>query len=279
MYRSYQPSTLLEPLVECYWSWGIPSPTEPIDEILPDAAPEFIVHLGAPPDRRSGDGPWSAQPRALLFNAVHRMVELRAEQPLEVFAVRFRPWGASPFLRRPMSGMLDQPVPADAAFGEVGRTLASALVSAAGHEDRVRIADGILTDALGPERGDVRQLERLRDRVSAGGTRAKDLAAAVGMSERSFHRFWRAAVGCEPRRFSLLMRFHRALAMIRSGDPLASVAAACGYSDQAHMARQIRDIAGLAPSRLRARLGSETFRNLYGERPGASWSVAERSWG
>ena len=68
-----------------------------------------------------------------------------------------------------------------------------------------------------------------------------------------------------------LMRFHKALEMIDRGVNLKQVAADCGYSDQAHMARQIKAITGLPPSSLRRRLGKGVYRDLYTSRPGAPW--------
>jgi transcriptional regulator GlxA family with amidase domain len=90
-------------------------------------------------------------------------------------------------------------------------------------------------------------------------------------SPRTVSRVWQTLVGIPPRAYTKLMRFHRALKWIDEGRPLAWVAAQCGYADQAHMARQIREIAGLAPSRLRARLGERAYQDLYLRRESAPW--------
>jgi AraC-like DNA-binding protein len=37
----------------------------------------------------------------------------------------------------------------------------------------------------------------------------------------------------------------RALALARAGTPLATVAATAGYADQAHLAREVKDLAGI----------------------------------
>ena len=83
------------------------------------------------------------------------------------------------------------------------------------------------------------------------------------MSDRSFSRLWNDAVGVQPRNFVQLMRFHKALEMIDKGVDLKQVAADRRYSDQTHMARQIKAIPGLPPSALRHRLGNSVYRDLY----------------
>jgi AraC-like DNA-binding protein len=40
-------------------------------------------------------------------------------------------------------------------------------------------------------------------------------------------------------------------------DTLAALAAELGYADQAHMARELRELAGLPPSRLEAHIASD----------------------
>jgi AraC-like DNA-binding protein len=46
------------------------------------------------------------------------------------------------------------------------------------------------------------------------------------------------------------MRFRVALALVRRGDPLAQAALAAGYADQAHMTREMAELAGRSPGAL-----------------------------
>jgi AraC-like DNA-binding protein len=50
------------------------------------------------------------------------------------------------------------------------------------------------------------------------------------------------------------MRFERLTALLarEPGADLARSAPACGYYDQAHLAREVRDFAGVTPTQLRA---------------------------
>lgn len=271
MFATYEVCDPLTPFVECCWSWSAAAETGELEPILPDAAPEFIVHLGALPLAMNAAGRWRRQPRAFVYCAATRPLELRSEEPLRIFSIRFRPWGLARFHALPMKDCLDVAVAPHDALGPLGTELMQALLQAASDAERKQRADELLLRALERHHSHADHLRLLAEAVDGGRASASEIASRLGMSNRSFHRLWHDVVGMEPRKFVTLMRFHRALAMIDTGAALASVAADCGYADQAHLARQIKAIAGLPATALRRRLGTEAYRNLYGERPTAPW--------
>jgi AraC-like DNA-binding protein len=70
-------------------------------------------------------------------------------------------------------------------------------------------------------------------------------AAAAGMTERTLHRRCLPAFGYGPKTLGRILRLNRALGMARSGVPFALVAANAGYADQAHLARDVKDLVGM----------------------------------
>jgi AraC-like DNA-binding protein len=103
-----------------------------------------------------------------------------------------------------------------------------------------------------------------RLRRSRGGVSVADLAAETGWSPRYLGEQFRAETGLSPKTGARVIRFDRARRRLlrqpaeggRVG--LAQLAADCGYYDQAHLAREFRDLAGCPPSALLA----EEFRNV-----------------
>ena len=77
------------------------------------------------------------------------------------------------------------------------------------------------------------------------------VAAGVDLSERQLRRRFTVAVGYGPKTFARIVRFQRALAQIRRGDEFAATAAEAGYADQAHMTREVVELAGRTPAALR----------------------------
>ncbi|MFD3682356.1 helix-turn-helix domain-containing protein, partial [Streptomyces sp. NPDC058613] len=94
------------------------------------------------------------------------------------------------------------------------------------------------------------------------------VAAAVGLGERRLHRRSLDAFGYGPRTLGRVLRMRRALALARSGMRYAEVAHAAGYADQAHLAREVRALAGTTLTAYTAGSGRGTYEGSAGA-PGA----------
>ncbi|WP_320066240.1 helix-turn-helix transcriptional regulator [Micromonospora sp. RTGN7] len=86
----------------------------------------------------------------------------------------------------------------------------------------------------------------LAGRLAAGGP-VGAVAAEVGLGARALHRRCLRLFGYGPKTLARILRMRRALALARAGTPLAEVSAAAGYADQAHLTRDVRDLAGVPP--------------------------------
>ncbi|MHA6761631.1 helix-turn-helix domain-containing protein [Streptacidiphilus sp. PAMC 29251] len=108
--------------------------------------------------------------------------------------------------------------------------------------ERVAAAGGWTRD---PVRGGV--LDGLRRGVGVAG-----ISAELSLSERQLRRRCLELFGYGPKTLDRVLRLERALAAARGGEPFARVAAGAGYADQAHLAREVRALAGLPLSELLA---------------------------
>ncbi|MFI1913691.1 helix-turn-helix domain-containing protein [Nocardia sp. NPDC020380] len=82
------------------------------------------------------------------------------------------------------------------------------------------------------------------------GTAVAEAADALELGARRLHRMSLSAFGYGPKTLSRVLRMQRALALARAGVPLADTAAYAGYSDQAHLTRDFRELSGLSPKQL-----------------------------
>lgn len=80
------------------------------------------------------------------------------------------------------------------------------------------------------------------------GAAVSAVASDVGLTRRHLGELVRVETGVTPQRWRQLARFQRSQPMVAAGRRLADVAAACGYADQAHLAREWRELAGCSPT-------------------------------
>jgi AraC-like DNA-binding protein len=84
---------------------------------------------------------------------------------------------------------------------------------------------------------------------TGGRVRVGDCASAVGWSRRRLRDRFTIEFGLTPKQAARLVRFQASRTMLESGQPLAGIAAECGYSDQPHLTREWRALTGYSPRR------------------------------
>ena len=87
---------------------------------------------------------------------------------------------------------------------------------------------------------------RLRD--THGGAPVAQIAGELGCSRRHLTQRFGTELGLPPKALARVLRFQRAVGLLREGGELADVAYTCGYYDQPHFNRDFRALAGVTPS-------------------------------
>ena len=162
-----------------------------------------------------------------------------------------------PFVREPVSRSRTLARAVTAAFRSGPEPLAlDALV--------LRLAEGLIEGADGqlarpPRRLDHTALERARAFLQSRRAivRSVDLEAVTGLSRYELARQFRASYGTSPYRYSLMRRLEFARSRLGGGTPLAELALAAGFADQAHFTRMFRSAFGLTPGRYARLRGAE----------------------
>ncbi|MBQ1054921.1 helix-turn-helix transcriptional regulator [Micromonospora sp. C32] len=199
---------------------------------------------------------WSSR-NGLLVAGPDRTAHLSRSAPGDLWIGLRLPPGTGPAVFGvPAEELRDRRVPLADLWGraavEVAERVETTLSAPAGSDGTdaaaavlTRVARDRLREAGGPDPLGARIVGRL----SAGATVAAT-AAEVGLGARALHRRSRALFGYGPKTLARILRMRRALDLARTGAPLAEVAARSGYADQAHLTREVRELAGVPPSRL-----------------------------
>ncbi|WP_067806583.1 DUF6597 domain-containing transcriptional factor [Actinomadura formosensis] len=223
-YREYR-----APGLACAWTAALPPDAEPfVQRVVPDGCVDLIWSdagiLVAGPD--TGPVPATVRPGEAMV------------------AVRFRPGTAPPVLGVPADAIRDGRLPLRELWGAEADRLAGTVADAG---DRRAALVAAVLDRMPPPDPLVPAVVAALERASV-----RDVADELGIGERQLRRRSLAAFGYGPKTLQRVLRFQRALGLVRAGRTRADAAYAAGYADQAHFAHEVRDLAG------------EPLRNLLG---------------
>lgn len=205
---------------------------------LPKPYVELVVSLqGVHWWRPASDGHEHRYTESWVTPVQHGPRYARADGPRRLIGARLEPWFASTLFGPLPPGDGRPPPHLDALIGQDAFDLRTRLVAAPDE----RAAFTVFTSWLEA---------RVSERVAA----ISFFVDAV--SERTARRRYARDMGVSPKRWQLLHRLDRLLRdpdLVATAKPLAHLAHDHGFSDQAHMSRELSRLTGSTPGRLRRR--------------------------
>lgn len=201
--------------------------------VLPDGCMDLLWHQGR-----------------LLVAGPDTHAYVAADEPGTWVGVRFHPGTAPAILGVPAHELRDRRVPlADLRpAAEVRRLTAHMNTTPEPAGGLEELALRLAADTEPPD-------PLLRHLVAALGEGRTVAATAdeLGLGARQLHRRSLVAFGYGPKMLARVLRLQRALGLARQGLPFAETAALTGFADQAHLARDVKELAGLRLGQLLGR--------------------------
>jgi AraC-like DNA-binding protein len=165
--------------------------------------------------------------------------------------IRLTPIGAYTLFGLPMDTLANRAVALEDVLGKTAEELVEPLYSLPDWEARFYYLDHALARLLrrgrAPSPSTVWAWRRLVE--TSGRLPIGTLATELGSSRKHIAERFRKEVGVSPKTLARVLRFRRAVGLLRDGElALADVARGCGYFDQAHFNRDFRKFAGTTPA-------------------------------
>lgn len=159
--------------------------------------------------------------------------------------------GARRLLGMPMHELANQTIAVEDVLGRRGEALVHRVGEESAWSRRFALVDRAIRTRLAEAPEIDAEVAWSLERITAAPIGA--LAAELGWSHRRLIARYRDAVGLPPKMVARIVRFEALTARLSSGRPVdwAALAADCGFFDQAHLAREVRDLAGVTPTELR----------------------------
>jgi AraC-like DNA-binding protein len=248
----YFPRPPLSEYIEMIWAVeGIPDHIR--EKVLPNAAIELIINLGSYQKVvNNADSRRSVLYReSWVAGMQEHYIIIEALRDRNLIGIRFRPGGARPFLRFPISDLSNQVFEADLIFGGSIRDLRERLLQVDSHPARIRLIEDFLLKLLDSSFEDptvtyaIQKMRRYHGQISIC-----RLSREVGFSNKHLICRFRIATGISPKLLSRIFRFQSAIRYLRDQPPVrwTDLAQECNYYDQAHMIHEFHRFSGSSPS-------------------------------
>jgi AraC-like DNA-binding protein len=255
----YQEHAVPDPLrthVAAVWRLGDEAPAGTVQTIYPDGHCELIVHFGAPPDCWEERTGWHVQARTLFAGQRLSAVRLRPAAALDCLGLRLQPEASALAGAGTLRDSRERIVDLAAVDAELSTALATAARSFV-NGDAIPLWQ-LLRQRVAAAPIDVTVAAAVAELRETGGQQRIERLRRNGLSLRSLQSRFRRAVGLTPKEFGRVMRLQATLRALDAGDSsLSDVAADAGFSDQAHVTRELRRVTGLAAARLRSALRAD----------------------
>ena len=227
IYREWAPHASLRGHVRCLWINDLSGSRSECLQVVPDGCVDIV---------------WTGE-TLCIAGPDTRPILARMPCGAIVVGVRFHPGAASAWLGQPLGEIVNVRVPLAEFWGDDATRF---LDRAAAGRSAKQLADDLeafLVGRLAAVGLADPQIACLRP----AGLRLDQLAAHVGLSERTLRRRCLDAFGYGFKTLDRVLRFQRffRLASRPENHNLADIAASAGYADQAHMTREVRRMSGI----------------------------------
>ena len=241
--KIYQPRKELCPYVRYYWTLKCEEPFSVLT--FPIGCPQIIFHRKSPlyiPETGQ------SQSRFTVSGQVNFPAHIQSDGNLEMIVAVFYPHTIGMFIDTPPSVFYNQEISGnDIENLHLNETGARIFDSRSG-DDAIGILEQWLLSKINPTLNLRRIGSSLELLMHYPSVSVNALADDACLSRRQYERVFREQVGMNPKEYTRLVRFQKALWMMQRGSRnYAGIAAGCGYADQSHFIREFRQFSGLTP--------------------------------
>ena len=254
IHRLHFPKLPLAQFVENIWYVESSDPGYPREKILPDGAIELIIDLDTRPKKifESETSEKFRYCRKAWISGERTQYIIIGTENSAMIGIRFRPGGAYPFFRFPISELSEAVTDLDLIWGGLVSEIRDQLLELKTPEEKIlRLESFLLLQAkrsLEPNRVITYAVSRLQQ--SPQFLAIRDLANTIGITQKHLISQFERIVGLRPKSFARVCKFQRVVTLIEQQQEIDWIRMAndCGYYDQAHFIKEFQAFSGLNPS-------------------------------
>lgn len=246
-FKIIQPSTLLAPYIRYYWILKANGQAD-IARTVPTGMMSLIFHRG---NQIFSVKENELHPRSFINGQENSYADLLYSGEINIISVVFQPAGLRAFFDLPVNLLNNLRVTADSLSDKELVNLEQSIAET--EDDHICILR--IEQFLGSRLRHIATHNRKRIEASLrlihkGQTDLSTLAGAACLSNKQFTRIFSEYVGANPKEFSRMIRFQRALHQLETTPTIhfTQLAFDCGFYDQSHLIREFKALSGYTPA-------------------------------
>jgi len=253
-FNFYKPCGLLQPYVRYYWAFKSNQFLNTLT--FPIGCPQIIFHKQSPlyiPELNV------TQDRLTISGQVNFSSHLYADGNIEMIVVVFHPHAMSMFLNIPTSLFYNQEVSGYSLENKSLDELSARIFDCEDNSICIRyIEEWLLSQVADNLSNATYQIKRIDAAIQqicvTPQISVTELSSIVCLSKKQFERWFHSLVGINPKEYTRIVRFQKALAQMQHQSDkdfnLAQIAYVSGYADQSHFIREFKKFSGYTPMSL-----------------------------
>jgi AraC-like DNA-binding protein len=253
-YQEYNPSRILKPYIQCYYTLDCKLGTFIEDQAFATGCIEVMFTLEGTQWKTKKDGIWTTTSPIECWGQILNPLSFQVSGPSKVLGIRFYPATAALLLETNIDQFNNGVFELSIVVGNTVSTLHAQLQSAPSITQQLELVESYLIKKLLARPKTLDKINLVQQVMHE--LKQKDffdnintVADRYGISSRYLQKVFLQHTGLTPKLYSRINRFQNSLVLLDKKDlTLTNIAYECGYFDQSHFIREFKTFTGFVPS-------------------------------
>ena len=252
-YLEFKPKKSLAKYIQLVWILESESPEDHYEKekILPDGIVEIIFHYHDPFITYLANGKSFIQPGGFAISQMRKFIEIKSNGNTGFVSVRFYPWGAHHFFKKPVKDFLDDTVDIKHLWNGDSEVILEQLKTTDTTDKKANLIQSFLLEKLNYNKKETYKIDEAIKliRRTKGQLSVEEVCEKTNLSYKQLERGFLTSVGATPKIFSRISRFLNLCRNLKEYENknMTNLAYDMGFYDQAHFIKEFKDFSGLTP--------------------------------
>lgn len=197
------------------------------------------------------NGQLNILPYCFIYGQPETFQNIVSIRKIEMLIAVFHPFGSSSLLRIPAIELKNQILDLEIFYPSESRIISDQIINSIDVFSRIQTIENFLITKLKVQNPSLNLASQAIQLINqnSGNLSIIELTSFLKVSERHLQRSFAEHIGVSPKRYSGIIRIQHFLKLLRSNSNqnLTHLTYSCGFYDQAHLIREMKNVSGITP--------------------------------